>query len=232
MPNTYINTLVIRFKNRIQQWEIPLFRGAIIEAVGENCSQLFHNHEGDGFRYNYPLIQYKRINGQAAIVCIGQGVEEIGAFFRNSNFSLKLGDKPATNFEIESIIPHRTLVQVWNDSFHYYLHNWLPLNPENHQKYMEMEGIVERTQMLEKILIGNILSACKGLGITVEGEITCKILQTSEPQVTRYKQMPYVSLDGEFKSNITLPNYIDLGKGASTGHGIIAMKNKDNYRNK
>lgn len=232
MPNTYINTLVIRFKNRIQPWGIPLFRGAIIEAVGENCSQLFHNHEGDGFRYNYPLIQYKRINGQAAIVCIGQGVEEIGAFFRNSNFSLKLGDKPSTTFEIESIIPHRTLMQVWNDSFHYYLHNWLPLNPENHQKYMEMEGIVERTQMLEKILIGNILSACKGLGITVEGEITCKILQTSEPQVTRYKQMPYVSLDGEFKSNITLPNYIGLGKGASTGHGIIAMKNKDNNRNK
>ena len=186
MPNTYINTLVIRFKNKIQQWEIPLFRGAIIEAVGENCSQLFHNHEGDGFR--------------------------------------KLGDKPATTFEIESIIPHRTLVQVWNDSFHYYLHNWLPLNPENHQKYMEMEGIVERTQMLEKILIGNILSTCKGLGVTIEGEITCKILQTSEPQVTRYKQMPYVSLDGEFKSNITLPNYIGLGKGASTGHGIIAMK--------
>lgn len=219
----YVNTLIIKFKEKITYGEISLFRGAIINAVGESGSVLFHNHEGDNFRYRYPMIQYKRINGQAAIVCIGQGVEEIGAFFRNSNFSLKLGDKPATTFEIESIIPHRTLVQVWNDSFHYYLHNWLPLNPENHQKYMEMEGIVERTQMLEKILIGNILSACKGLGITVEGEITCKILQTSEPQVTRYKQMPYVSLDGEFKSNITLPNYIGLGKGASTGHGVICQ---------
>ena len=91
-----------------------------------------------------------------------------------------------------------------------------------------MEGIVERTQMLEKILIGNILSACKGLGITVEGEITCKILQTSEPQVTRYKQLPYMSLDGEFKSNISLPNYIGLGKGASTGHGSINRDENEN----
>ncbi|MBR1834062.1 MAG: hypothetical protein IJ785_00920 [Bacteroidales bacterium] len=224
MLSRHINTLIIRFRNKILQWEIPYFRGAIMEAVGENCSQLFHNHVGNGFRYKYPLIQYKRINGQAAIVCIGQGVEEIGAFFRNSNFSLKLGNKPATTFEIESIIPHRTLVQVWNESFTYHLRNWLPLNPDNHQKYTELEGIVERTQMLEKILIGNILSACKGLGITVEGEIACKILQTEEPQVTHYKQLPYLSLNGEFKSNISLPNHIGLGKGASTGHGTIVMK--------
>lgn len=217
----YTNTLIIKFKNAIQQKEIPSFRGAIIDAVGDNCSQLFHNHNGDNFRYRYPLIQYKRINGHAAIVCIEQGVEDIGAFFRNSNFMLQIGDKPATPFEIESIIPHRTLVQVWNDQFPYHLHNWLPLNPENHQKYLAMDGIVERTQMLEKILIGNILSACKGLDVTIEGEITCKILQTSEPRVTRYKQMPYVSLDGEFKSNISLPNYIGLGKGASMGHGIM-----------
>lgn len=220
----YTNTLTIRFCNRIKEWEIPYFRGAIINAVGDSCSQLYHNHKGDGFLYHYPLIQYKRIHGQAAIVCIGQGVEEIGAFFRNSNFSLQLGNRPATTFEIQSIIPHRTLVQVWNETFTYFLHNWLPLNPENHQRYMELEGIVERTQMFEKILIGNILSTCKGLGITVKGEITCKILSIDEPKVTHYKRLPYLCLNGEFTSNISLPNYIGLGKNASMGHGTIVLK--------
>ena len=224
----YINTLIVKFKNQIAQWEIPLFRGAIIEAASDCNCQLFHNHQGDGFRYRYPLIQYKCIKGQATIVCVGEGVEEIGAFFRNSNFMFKLGDKPATQFEIESIIPHRTLVQVWNESFAYYLRNWLPLNPENHQKYMEMEGLVERTQMLEKILVGNILSACKGLEVTIEKGIQCKILHTGEPRVTRFKGIPYMTLDGEFKSNITLPNYIGLGKGASMGHGIIIQRTQGN----
>ena len=228
--NMYLNTLVIRFKNRIFQSEIPLFRGAIIAAVGDNCSNLFHNHADDGFRYSYPMIQYKRIGGQASIVCIGQGVEEIGAFFRNSNFSLRLGDKPAIDFEIESIIPHRTLVQVWNDSFHYRLHDWLPLNPENHQKYMQLEGVVERTLMLEKILVGNILSACKGLGIHIEGEIVCKMLHTDEPRVTLFKHIPYMSLNAEFKCNLSLPNYIGLGKGASMGHGIVTKQNNDNNK--
>lgn len=220
--NMYLNTLVIRFKNRIFQSEIPFFRGAIIAAVGDKCSNLFHNHD-DGFRYSYPMIQYKRIGGQAAIVCVGQGVEEIGAFFRNSNFSLRLGDKPAIDFEIESIIPHRTLVQLWDDNFHYRLHDWLPLNPENHQKYMQLEGMVERTQMLEKILVGNILSACKGLGIHVEGEIVCKMLHTDEPRVTHFKHIPYMSFNAEFKCNLSLPSYIGLGKGASMGHGIVTQ---------
>lgn len=221
----HTNTLIIRFHNKIRQWDIPYFRGAIINAVGDNCSQLFHNHDEDGYIYRYPLIQYKRIHGQASIVCIGQGIEEIGAFFRNSNFSLRLGDKPATTFDIESIIPHQTEVKVWEDPFPYHIYDWLPLNPENHQKYMELEGVVERTQMLEKILIGNILSACKGLGVTVEGEITCKILRTHKPRMTLYKQLPYLCLGGEFKSNISLPNYIGLGKGASMGHGMIYREN-------
>lgn len=223
----YINTLTIRFQNTIQPDEIPLFRGAIIHAVGDNCSHLFHNHDGDGFHYRYPMIQYKRLGGRAAIVCIGEGVEEIGAFFSNSNFTLRLGDKPATRFELQSVIPHRTLVQVWNDHFHYHLRHWLPLNSENHQKYMELEGVVERTQLLEKILIGNILSACKGLGIHVEGEIVCKILHTDEPRVTHYKNIPYMSLNAEFKCNLSLPNHIGLGKGASMGHGIINRRWND-----
>lgn len=225
-PEMYVNTLIIKFKNHLAYRDIPLFRGAIIHAVGDGCNVLFHNHEGESFRYRYPMIQYKRIGGQAAIVCVGQGVEEIGAFFANRNFTLSLGDQPAAQYDIESILPHRTLVQVWDADFHYYLHDWLPFNPDNYQKYMSLEGIVERTQLLEQILIGNMLSACKGLGVTVEGEIKSKVLHVDEPRVTRFKGIPYMSLDGEFKSNITLPSYIGLGKGSSMGHGVIVMNNK------
>ena len=219
----YVNTLIIKFVNKISSQEIPLFRGAIIAGSGA-CSDLFHNHQEEGFNYRYPLIQYKRIGGRAAIVCLGQGVEDIGAFFRNSTFQLQLGDRPPEVFEIESVTPQRTLVQVWDDTFHYYLNGWLPFNRENHQKYMEMEGMVERTQLLEEILTGNILTVCKGLDFTVPDRISCKMLQVEEPQVVRYKQLPYLSLNCQFKSNITLPNYIGLGKGASMGHGVIFSK--------
>ena len=64
-----IHILVIRFKNEISLLEIPFFRGAILHALHGEANVLFHNHvDESSFRYSYPLIQYKRIQGKAAIV--------------------------------------------------------------------------------------------------------------------------------------------------------------------
>jgi len=57
-----IQTCLIRFRNEISFDEIPWLRGAVIHAVPET-ETLFHNHIGSGFRYSYPLVQYKRIGG-------------------------------------------------------------------------------------------------------------------------------------------------------------------------
>ena len=218
------NTLIIRFKNDLSPHEVPMFRGAVIAAVGKGCPELFHNHEGDGFRYRYPMIQYKRIGGKAAIVCIGDGCNEIGAFFSNCNFRMRIGEGREELFEIASVIPHRTQVQPWNDAFTYYLRNWLPLNTENYQLYQKMEGVVEHTQLLERMLIGNILSACKGLGSTVERNIEAKLLQVDAPRKVYYKGVGLMSFSGEVKCNVSLPDFIGLGKGASIGHGMMVRK--------
>lgn len=220
-----LRTMTIRFSNEIEACEIPCFRGAIIKSVGDPSAVLFHNHVGTGYLYRYPQIQYKRIGGKAAIVCVGQGTEEIGAFFNTGNFRMRIGDDREETFEIEAVQPRRTMVQVWDDEFRYYLRGWLPLNPENHKKYQSADSIVERMQILEQVLIGNILSACKGLGITIEREIICKMISVDTPHKVYYKGQPVMSFSCEFKSNITLPDYIGLGKGASMGHGMIKMIN-------
>ena len=49
----YVNTLIIKFKEKITYGEIPLFRGAIINAEKKNNNVLFHNHEGENFRYRF-----------------------------------------------------------------------------------------------------------------------------------------------------------------------------------
>ena len=220
-----VKTLVIRFKNNIYHDEIPLFRGAVINAVAGQDNQLFHNHEGDSFRFQYPLIQYKRISQKAALVCVGEGTEKIGMFFTKGDFQLQIG-KRSDLFEIENLTPRKTIVQAWNDPFCYYLRDWLPLNGANYQQYQVLEGVVERTQMLEKILVGNILSFCKSLGITIDRAIECKILQLGTPRKVRFKGVGMMSFDAEFRCNVSLPNYIGLGKGVSIGHGTIVMKSK------
>jgi hypothetical protein len=48
---------------------------------------------------------------------------------------------------------------------------WLALNRENYRRYADAPSWHERRELLRKILVGNILSAAKGLGYTVDEQI-------------------------------------------------------------
>lgn len=219
--------LTIRFENEIRREEIACFRGAIINAM-ENADVLFHNHtDDDSLRYAYPLIQYKRINQKAAIVCLGEGTEAIGEFFADSNFDVVLGDH-----EVHLIIDHidasQCLVQCWDELFPYHLRRWLPFNKQNYENFQQLEGIADKCVFLERLLVGNILSFAKGLGIRLEQEVVCKITQLSEPMTIVHKGVRLMGFDVEFSTNVSLPDYIGLGKGVSVGKGTISKKRTSN----
>ena len=223
-----IKVLVIRFNNFINRDEIPLFRGAIVHAM-ENANLLFHNHLENGkLRYSYPLIQYKRINRKAAIVCLGDGTEAIGQFFAACNFNVVLGDRQV-KLEVEPIKPNNCLVQIWNYDFSYRIHRWLPLNKKNYKKYKQTDSLAEKYALLERILSGNILSFAKGLGIHFESQTICKLTAVDRSYVTLYKGVKMTAFDAEFKTNVSLPNFIGLGKGVSRGMGMLeSIDNKNN----
>ena len=219
-----IKTLNIFFSNPIPNKELLFFRGAVIASL-EKDSILFHNHLDDGFRYSYPLIQYKRIQGKAAIVCIGEGTEDIGEFFSSSNFEFDInGNKKV--FVIEKVKAQEATINIDDDFIYYRLHSWLPLNQENFALYNDLEGIVEKTQMLEKILIGNILSMLKGIQFFTDKQLVVNITNILKEKSLRYKKIKFTSFDLEFKSNIQLPNYIGIGKSASIGFGILTRSKK------
>lgn len=222
MQNT-VKTLVIRFTNELYYNEIECFRGAILQTM-ENANVLFHNHlEEDKLRYAYPLIQYKRIHRKAALVCVGEGTEAIGEFFSSCHSHVLIGERSVT-LEVESVRAHQTLVQVWEDLFMYRIRKWLPLNQENYARYMALESLAEKYAMLEKLLTGNILSFAKGLGIHFEKQVECKITTIEEPRIFTYKGVKMMAFDAEFKCNVSLPDYVGLGKGVSLGHGTVVRK--------
>ena len=218
-----VKTLIVLFDNKLPLNRMPLFRGAIIDLVGGD--DMYHNHKEDSFYYRYPFIQYKRIHGQAAIFTIGPGTEQITKLLNANNFKLKMGEESET-FVIEKIIPGLTFIQTWDSRFHYHLRKWVALNSENYTKYLAMETVIERTQFLQNILTGNILSMCKGLGITIEKTIECLITHIDEPHKVKYKGNSLMSFDLEFASNVSLPDYIGLGKAVSMGYGMVVMKHE------
>jgi len=223
-----IKLLVVRFKNPLRQTEIRFFRGAVLDRVcGTPHDEFFSGHTEEGLRYSYPLIQYKRIGGKAAIVCIGDGVEAIGEFFSSCDFDLQIGNREPERFEIDSVDAKQILVQAWDDTFRYTLRKWLPFNSNNYNEFLQLEGLAARAEFLQRILVGNILSMCKGLGIRLERDITCEILKMEEPRMELYKGVKMMSFDVEFKTNVSLPDFCGLGKGTSLGMGMVKMMKRN-----
>ena len=225
-----IQVLIIQFQNEIKQSEIPLFRGAVINSVKEKNNVLYHNHIDDSFNYTYPKIQYKRIRGKAAIVCIEDGTEAIGEFFSVNSHQFQLGER-IINIEVDSIHPINYRVQAWQTLFHYRINRWLPLNSINYKLYMELEGLLEKIKFLEKILTANLLSFAKGIELHIDSEIQCQLTQLSEPYLVVHKGIKLMSFNIEFKTNLSIPNYIGIGKSASLGYGIITQIKKDVNKN-
>lgn len=222
-----VKTLIVRFANEIRGSEVAAFRGAINGAM-ENANVLFHNHLGnDRLRYAYPLVQYKRINGRAAIVCLGEGTEAIGQFFAQACFDVVLGERPV-HLEVESVKAYQVLVQPWDGQFTYRICRWLPLNKENYEAYCKEDSLTARCSMLERLLVGNILSFAKGMGIHFDKTVTATLTNISDPKALYYKGVKLMGFDAEFKTNVSLPDFIGLGKGVSLGMGTVTKKRERN----
>ncbi|WP_315388336.1 CRISPR-associated endonuclease Cas6 [Hoylesella shahii] len=219
---TRLKTLTIQFDTQLVENEIQRFRGAIIKLLPQK-EVLFHNHINDGYRYAYPLIQYKRLNNKAALFCIGEGVENIGVFFASNNFNVRIGNKRHC-LQIEEV--NAKLVDIACDTeqiYSYQLTNWLPLNEENYSQFTQTSDTEEQLIMLQRILTGNILSMLKGLGIRVEQRVEVHIKHLEERPNVIFKGVKLYCANISFDSNVLLPQHVGLGKHASVGFGILTV---------
>ena len=222
----YIRTLTIYYNTEISSREIPLLRGAILNSMGDKANQLFHNHiDNEKFRYSYPLIQYKRLGGKAAVVCVNEGADTIGQFISNFDKTVRIGEREE-KLTINKVIPARILVQTWTTPFIYHIQNWLPLNSKNYQTFKGIYDEKERKKFLSNILKANIISMMKGLNITLNEEIYLDIIWLSDYRVLRYKEILMTAYNADFRCNVSIPNNISLGKSASLGFGTVFLRNK------
>jgi len=219
-----LKVLRVEFDTEITTDEVPAFRGAVICKVGAE-NTLFHNHVGDTFRYRYPLIQYKRLSKRPAIVCVGEGVEDIHKFFGQTDWTLRIGSKEV-EMKIARLDMNQFNIQVWDKTFAYSLLRWAALDEQSYQDYKEMTDEADRIRFLETKLVGNILSFAKGIGWNVTQRIVCNIREVKETYQQRMKDIRIQCFDILFESNVFLPNHIGLGKHVSIGFGTVMEMKK------
>ncbi len=216
-----LKTLTIQFETQLLETDIQRFRGAIIRLLPQK-DVLFHNHKGDGYRYAYPLIQYKRLNNKAALFCIGEGVENIGVLFAANNFNVRIGNKQHC-LQIEEVNAKQVDIACeTNRVMAYKLTRWLPLNEANYAAYRQVENDEERREMLQRILTGNILTMLKGVSIRVEKRVEVCITHVTEQPFVHFKGVMLYCTDVSFVTNVRLPEHVGLGKHASVGFGTLS----------
>jgi len=212
--NLKIISLTLESNQRIRENSAKL-RGFFASRYREY--ELLHQHSGEAFVYEYPLIQYKLIEGKPVIVGINEGVEVIKEIY-NKFDSLSLG---ASKYEIFG-----TELRLSESEFgvtdylvnYCFLSPWFALNQENHEKYLGLNNL-EQAELLKRILAGNILSMSKSLGYEVKE--TLKIDTFLRPAESSFKRKPIIAFMGQFKVNFNIPEFFGIGKSVSRGFGTV-----------
>ena len=224
MTDTSITTFTMRFANHIRHEELPFLRGAVIRAIGDK-TVLGHNHIGNELRYAYPLIQYKRIDGNAAIMGISEGVEHVERFMAIHPKTMRIGHR-CEEFLIASATKEQNPLCITPEMHSYTAIKYLPLNQANYELYKQLDNIIERYNLLEHCLIGNILSAAKGLGVFFNGQVRVSLQRVENEHLYNFKTIKMMGFDIVFKTNVILPLFIGLGKKVSFGFGTVTPFNE------
>lgn len=188
-------------------------------ATEFNNYVLLHQHNGDGFIYKYPLVQYKMINNVPLILGAKEGANVLENIY-NKYHSIRL------NSHIYEIVEKVINVKeeefgIWaKNSSYSFLTPWLALNEENHKRYLQLVSWQVKKEFLAKILVGNIISMSKGLGYTVPEPIKANILKIQEVSAS-LKGTPMLGFLGTFSVNFEIPDYFGIGKSVSRGFGTV-----------
>jgi hypothetical protein len=182
-------------------------------------SFFLHQHLDDNkLLYNYPNIQYKIIDGIPSILGIEEGVDTLNEISEQieelvlGRATYKLKGKPIKvekkqNFGMsENYINYQFIVP------------WIALNQRNYELYKNSSQS-HKEKILEKIIVGNILSISKSLDYVVTEEIIAKTKLSPLP--VYLKGIPVIGFEGEFQTNFLLPDHFGLGKSVSRGFGTV-----------
>lgn len=209
----------VTLHGRLRDDEVQMFRGAMVKTLGDDASELFHNHTDGGLRYAYPMVQYKIIDGKPAIVGIGSVGETLMRI--DKTLRLMIGRQERC-FEVAAINIQPYSPSVGESPLMYSLRRYLPLNTDNEARYTGMMSLTDRLCLIEDIITANILAFFKGIGYQCDRQIQTVVSSVESIEPLYYKGVRFRGFDLHFATNAGLPDNIGLGKSPSVGFGTLA----------
>jgi hypothetical protein len=215
--------LWLEIKNKLSSDIATKIRGHIGKRFIEDS--FLHNHTEDNKPvYRYPVVQYKIIDGKPLLIGIKEGIDSLWKVFDDIS-ELNIDNTVHEIFDKKSLLKQINIGISKNQIPYSFLTPWLALNEKNYEKYQKLGSWPKRKELLEKILIGNIISMSKGLGYTVPAPIEINIKNMKEVQ-TSLKGTPMLGFLGSFSVNFEIPDFWGVGKSVSRGFGTV-VKTED-----
>ncbi|ADG13846.1 conserved hypothetical protein [Methanocaldococcus infernus ME] len=212
--------LICRLKTNkpLKKSQTPYVRGYILNKFNKEEYKELHNHSGNGFIYTYPKIQYKIIGGDAILLGIKEGINILGDIILNIKELELKGEiyKVVNGYAKVRFEDFGTTKEMVKYKF---ISPWLALNEKNYSKYKELDNEGKK-ELLEKILVGNVLSMSKYLDYNVKEKLKAEVLEL-EDFIVKYKGNKFIGFKGEFLINFNIPNYLGIGRKVSKGFGSV-----------
>lgn len=213
-----LRLLTLTFTHPLYPRQIPQWRGAFIQMGGwEN--DLFHNHRGDdGYHYRYPRIQYRMYKGHAAIFALNDGVDALQEVLATQDWQINWEGTP-TPLQIQDLRMHEHHLRMLPQPREYKIFNWLPFNEQNYRNWQNCHNLVERIQLLERILAANIIAFLADIKWQLPERLEISLQHLQEAKQVRCHGVPMLAFNINFTSNLLLPQGMGFGRSVSHGFG-------------
>lgn len=178
---------------------------------------LHHHLEEAGYMYTYPMVQYHILEGNPCLLGIEDGSNvlfEISSQIENLILANNV-------YQVEERVLYQKEfdIKIGPKTQYSFITHWIALNSKNYHKYQDMHSWKDKKIFLNNILIGNILSMCKGLGIIVNRKLY--VSSHLEEEMVDFKGISLTGFKGKFLVNFEIPDFFGLGKGVSQGFGSV-----------
>lgn len=221
--------------------------GAVTKAAGwEN--DLFHNHAGNQLRvgpapervpaghgqaeqpqslllshqqyhYRYPLIQYRVIEGKAALLGFNEGADALRSWLLQGKRSISIAGSAST-LEIRGMEEHSHRLRMLPHWKYYRLMDYQPFHAENYKKWQAAEDLGARIQLLQQCLTGQLLSVATGLDWRIPERLEVRPMHIRSTREVRTHKSSRLAFNLIYKCNLDLPAGIAVGRAVSHGFGV------------
>lgn len=205
---------------RLHPRDAPKLRGYFTHHFGAS-SILFHNHTSEGgYRYKYPLIQYKVLRGIPTVMGVNEGADRLlDVFMDIREIELNGQSLPINAKELDFVDASVGISDTLRE--YRFAAPYFALNQGNYREFHKLNAEQQR-QRLQQLLSNHLIQALRDIGLSITPDGPRLLVSARlQPKIVQFKNQRMQMYTGQFTSNVIFPSGLGIGKSSSRGFGTV-----------